>query len=68
MRTATGIAGLVIAAVAFYGACALELEDNSIDDTLLPTSRSEESAQALIAPLDTQVEVLENEPGVRKNL
>jgi hypothetical protein len=41
---------------------------SSIDDTLRPTSRSEESAQALIAPLDTQVEVLENEPGVRKNL
>jgi hypothetical protein len=33
-----------------------------------PADVPEESAQALIALLDTQVEVLENEPGVRKNL
>jgi uncharacterized protein len=67
-QTATGVTGLVVAAVALYGAFALELEDNSIEDTLLPTFRARESAQALTAPLDTQVEELEHEAGVRKNL
>jgi succinate-acetate transporter protein len=68
MRTATGVIGCVVAVSAFYGALALELEDNSIEDTLLPTFRAKESAQALRAPLDAQVEKLENEAGVRKNL
>jgi uncharacterized protein len=68
VRTATGVAGCVVAAVAFYGALALELEDNSIEDTLLPTFRFRESAQALSGTLDLQVEQLENEAGVRKNL
>jgi uncharacterized protein len=68
LKTATGIVGLIVAAVAFYAALALELEDNSIEDTLLPTFKWGESAQALTAPLDTQVEELEHEAGVRKNL
>jgi succinate-acetate transporter protein len=68
LRTLSGIVGLALAAHAFYAALALELEDNSIEDTLLPTFRSRESAQALIAPLDRQVEQLEHEAGIRKNL
>jgi uncharacterized protein len=64
---AAAVLGLVVAA-AFYGALALELEDNSVEDTLLPTFRFRQSAQALNAGLDAQVETLENEAGVRKNL
>jgi uncharacterized protein len=67
-REATGVLGLVVAVAALYGALALELEDNSVEDTLLPTFRSKQSAQALNANLDAQVEKLENEAGVRKNL
>jgi uncharacterized protein len=65
---AAAVLGLVVAAAAFYGALALELEDNSVEDTLLPTFRFRQSAQALNAGLDAQVETLENEAGVRKNL
>jgi uncharacterized protein len=67
-RSATGAVGGVVAVLAFYAALALELEDNSVEDTLLPTFRFKQSAQALSAPLDLQVEQLENEAGVRKNL
>jgi succinate-acetate transporter protein len=68
VRDVAGVVGLVVAAAALYAALALELEDNSIEDTLLPTFRSKESAEALNAPLDRQVEKLEHEAGVRKNL
>ena len=68
LRSVTGVIGCVVAALAFYAALALELEDNSVEDTLLPTFRFRQSAQALSAPLDLQVEKLENEAGVRKNL
>lgn len=68
LKTATGIVGLAVAAVALYAALALELEDTSIEDTLLPTFKRGESAQALQAPLDAQVEGLEHEAGVRRNL
>jgi uncharacterized protein len=67
-RTAAAVLGLVVAAGSFYAALALELEDNSIEDTLLPTFRAKESAQALKAGIDAQVDKLENEAGVRKNL
>jgi uncharacterized protein len=68
LKTVTGIVGLVVAAVALYAALALELEDNSIEDTLLPTFKWGPSAQALLASLDAQVDELEHEAGVRKNL
>jgi succinate-acetate transporter protein len=68
LKTATGIVGLAVAAVALYAALALELEDNSIEDTLLPTFKWGQSAKALLAPLDAQVDRLEHEAGVRKNL
>jgi hypothetical protein len=68
LRTATGVVGCVVGAVALYAALALELEDNAIEDTLLPTFRFKESAEALRGHLDLQVEKLENEAGVRKNL
>lgn len=68
LKSVTGVVGIAVAAVALYSALALELEDNSIEDALLPTFRMRESAQALRAPLDAQVEQLQNEAGVRKNL
>jgi uncharacterized protein len=68
LRSVTGVVGLAVAALALYAALALELEDNSIEDTLLPTFRTRESAQALVGPLDLQVDRLEHEAGVRKNL
>jgi hypothetical protein len=67
-RTATGIVSLVVAGAAFYAALALELEDNSVEDTLLPTFRRRQSAAALNAPLESQIEQIANEAGVRKNL
>lgn len=68
LRTVTGVFGCVVAVLAFYAALALELEDNSVEDTLLPTFRFGHSAQALTARLDLQVQELQNEAGVRKNL
>jgi succinate-acetate transporter protein len=68
LRHVAGGVGLAVAAVAFYAAFALELEDNGIESTLLPTFRSRESAVALNAALDRQVERLEHEAGIRKNL
>jgi|tagenome__1003787_1003787.scaffolds.fasta_scaffold20927889_2 succinate-acetate transporter protein len=68
VRTVAGIVGIAVAALAFYGALAFELEDNSIEDTLLPTFRRRQSAEALHAALDRQVEQLEHEAGIRKNL
>jgi succinate-acetate transporter protein len=64
----TGIVGIVLAATALYAALALELEDNSIEETVLPTFRLNNSATALDAGLDLQVERLQNEAGVRKSL
>lgn len=64
----SGIFGVAVSAVAFYAALALELEDNAVEDTMLPTFRRRESAEALKARLALQVERLENEAGVRKNL
>ena len=68
LRSVTGVVGLVVAVVALYAALALELEDNGIEDTLLPTFRSRQAAQAVIGHLDLQVEQLEHEAGIRKNL
>jgi succinate-acetate transporter protein len=68
VENVAGVVGLVVAGLAFYAALALELEANSIEEMLLPTFRLHESAQALGSPLDIQVEELEHEAGVRKNL
>ncbi len=67
LRDATGVVGCVVAGSALYTALALELE-GSAQHAVLPTFRRTESAQALQAPLDAQVEELEHEAGVRKNL
>ena len=67
LREATGVVGCVVAAVALYTALALELE-GAAQRAVLPTLRRTRSAMALIAPLEQQVEELEHEAGVRKNL
>jgi succinate-acetate transporter protein len=67
LRHATGIYGCVVAAVALYAALALELE-SATQRAVLPTFRRTQAAAALVAPLPLQVERLEHEAGVRKNL
>jgi succinate-acetate transporter protein len=64
---ATGIAGVVVAGIALYAALALELE-GATQRAVLPTLRRAQSAAALAAPLSAQVDRLEHEAGVRKNL
>ena len=65
--TASGYAGFVLAAVALYGALALELESIR-QKPLLPTFRVREARAALEAPFEEQVEAAEREPGVRQTL
>jgi uncharacterized protein len=67
LRHATGVVGCVVAATALYAALALELE-GSAQRAVLPTFRRTRSTQALVAPLDQQIEEIEHEAGVRKNL
>jgi hypothetical protein len=67
LRSATGGFGFAVAAAALYAALALELE-GSTQTAVLPTFRRTQSAKALVAPADEQVERLEHEAGVRKNL
>ena len=67
LRHATGIVGCVVAAIALYTALALELE-GATKKPVLPTFRRVRSAVALVAPFDAQVDELEHEAGVRKNL
>jgi succinate-acetate transporter protein len=67
LRHATGIFGCAVAATALYAALSLELE-GATKTPVLPTFRLERSAVALAAPFDAQVEELEHEAGVRKNL
>lgn len=67
LKHATGIVGWCVAAVALYAALALELE-GSRKEPLLPTFRLPQSRRSLVAPLGEQVDGLENEAGVRKNL
>jgi uncharacterized protein len=67
LRHATGAYGCAVAFVALYAALALELE-GAMKRAVLPTLRRTTSASALVAPLQLQVERLENEAGVRKSL
>lgn len=67
LKHATGVVGWCVAGAALYTALALELESSQSKE-LLPTFRRSRSRSALVAPLDEQVEGLENEAGVRKNL
>lgn len=67
VRHATGWLGVAVAAVALYGALALELE-GSTQRAVLPTFRLAQSSGALVGPIELQVDRLEHEAGVRKNL
>jgi succinate-acetate transporter protein len=62
-----GWIGVGLALLAFYAALALELE-GSESRTVLPLGRRGPSAQALTAGMDAQVEGLQHEPGVRRQL
>jgi succinate-acetate transporter protein len=67
LREATGVVGLVVAAIALYAALALELEGSNRGE-VLPVFRRTRSAKAFHASLDEQVDQLEHEAGVRQNL
>lgn len=64
---ASGWIGLVVAAAALYAALALELEGTS-NEALLPVFRLSSARRALEEPLDAQLEQLQHEPGVRRQL
>lgn len=66
-KTAAGVAGLVLAAVAVYAALAYELEAAK-HRTILPTLRSGKAATALTDSLYEQEVEVEHEPGVRRTL
>jgi succinate-acetate transporter protein len=67
LKHGAGVVGLVVAASALYAAAALELE-GARQRPLLPTFRGPRATEALAAPFERQVEEIEHEAGVRKNL
>ena len=64
---ASGIAGVVVAALAAYGALAFELEA-TVGRAILPIGRTGQSRRAVSGRLDYQTADLAREPGVRKQL
>jgi len=67
LEFAAGIAGLVLAAACAYGVVALLSEDLP-RSPLLPVGRSGRAASSLGAGLHAQLEDLEHEAGVRRQL
>jgi succinate-acetate transporter protein len=67
IERASGVLGLVIAAIGAYGALALGLEDVQ-HRTVLPVGRRGEARIAFEGDLATQMEPLEHEAGVRRQL
>jgi uncharacterized protein len=63
----SGWAGIVVAAGAFYGALALEIEGTT-NHAVLPTLRRRSAKSAVSAPLQAQLHELEHAPGVRRVL
>jgi uncharacterized protein len=63
-KDAAGVAGLVLAAAAFYAGLAFELED-SRRATLLPTFRHGKGRRALSGNLADEVDEVQHEAGVR---
>lgn len=61
---ASGWTGIVVAAVALYGALALELEGTT-QSPFLPTFRVRQAKVAATAPLGEQIKSIANEAGVR---
>ncbi|WUP75937.1 GPR1/FUN34/YaaH family transporter [Microbispora hainanensis] len=66
-RTAAGVAGLVLAAAAYYAALAFELEDTH-GRALLPVARLGRARTALRGDLGDQTKGLAREAGVRDQL
>ncbi len=66
-QDAAGALGLAVAAVAAYAVVALELED-ALDREVLPTFRRGQGQRALEASETAQLEHVEHEPGVRRQL
>ncbi len=66
-KTAAGVAGLVLAAVALYAALAFELEDAQ-HRTLLPVGRRGAGADALTGSVEDELANVSHEAGVRKQL
>lgn len=64
---AAGIAGLVVAAVAGYGALAFEVE-SALGHAVLPVLRHDQGRQAVSGRLADQVADVAHEAGVRKQL
>lgn len=67
LEHAAAIVGFVLAGVALYSALATEVEDVS-GRPRLPLGRRAKARDALEAPFDSQVELLEHEAGVRQQL
>lgn len=67
LERASGVLGLLITAIGAYGALALGLEDVK-HHTVVPVGRRGEARTALEGDLSTQVEPLEHEAGVRRQL
>lgn len=66
-KRAAGYAGLVLGAVALYGAFSLEIEDIK-RKTVLPTLRRGRGREVIAGSLSLQVEKLANEAGIREQL
>jgi uncharacterized protein len=66
-RNAAGAVGIAVAALALYAVWALQLEDQQ-DSTILPTLRRGRGRQAVTAGAEAQLEGLEHEAGVRRQL
>jgi succinate-acetate transporter protein len=67
LQHASGILGLVLAGAAAYGICALLMEDLP-RSSLLPVGRSGRAASSVEGTFAEQVEEIENEAGVRRQL
>jgi uncharacterized protein len=66
-KTAAGLVGLFLAALAVYAASALLLE-GAVKQTVLPLGRRDAGATALGGSLLEQLRDIEHEPGVRQQL
>jgi succinate-acetate transporter protein len=66
-ENAAGVVGLLLCALAIYGAFAAELEDAQ-GETVLPIGRRMKGRLALDGSLDEQMKQAPNEPGVRQQL
>jgi succinate-acetate transporter protein len=66
-KTAAGVAGVVLAAIALYAATAMGLEDVA-KHSVLPVGRRGRGSQATAGTMEEQILDLRHEPGVREQL